>query len=259
VHLVRGGFGALADAEQLAAAHDQVRRFDQQLEERCPLRHWPIVDPHPGQQPGRARVDRLEHECPAPPVEVIAWWRAGVHHLTARDDLPQHQGVRRVRHRDGHRQAGCKRHLVVGHQRRHVRVEPVDVAGAQASLEEVVAVHAGAARIPHLGQPRPDLLGWGTDSDRVGPSLLGGREEVVARQGLGDLLVGGAPVLLAAGHRQHPKVAASKRQGRLANMPGPHRHAPPSAIGELPASSTTSIRESAGHRQDEPSCFPARS
>jgi hypothetical protein len=47
--------------------------------------------------------------------------------------------------------------------------------------------------------------------DRIQP---GRRDEVIAGQGADHLLVGDAPVLMAAAHYQHPKMAASKRDRR---------------------------------------------
>jgi hypothetical protein len=41
-------------------------------------------------------------------------------------------------------------------------------------------------------------------------------------------------VPLATGRHQHPKVATGKGEQRLADMPGPYRHAPPSTVAELP-------------------------
>jgi hypothetical protein len=123
--------------------------------------------------------------------------------------------VGRVSDRHGHRHARVERHRVAGGQRGQVGVEPVGVAGAEASLQGVVAVEAGAAAVAGLGQPGPDPLGRGVDGDGVGGVQHGVGDEVVAGQGPGDFLIGGAPVLVPAASRgQHSQGATGQDDRR---------------------------------------------
>jgi hypothetical protein len=74
---------------------------------------------------------------------------------------------------------------------RHDSIRAVDVA-AHEVLKKIVAVETATA-LPQLGNPRPDLLGRGANSDRAGCDEIRAWDEVISREGLVRFLVGRAP------------------------------------------------------------------
>jgi hypothetical protein len=73
----------------------------------------------------------------------------------------------------------------------HDAICTVDVTADQV-FEKVVAVES-AASLPQLGDPRPYVIGRGANGDGAGCGEIGIFDEVIAGEGLGELVLCRAP------------------------------------------------------------------